>query len=104
MNDLAFRLFFLMFALAVIWLGLVVYLFHLLKQRHPAMYEVLGSPRGFEARTTQALLAFLLSRKPESLADPGIRSLANIMRLLLPVYAAGFICLVVLITRSQGAA
>jgi disulfide bond formation protein DsbB len=104
MNDLAIRLFFVMFALAAIWLGLVAYLMHSLKQHHPAMYESLGSPRGFEARTTQALFTFLLSRKPESLGDSGIRSLANFMRALLPVYLAGFICLVVLITRSQGAA
>ena len=104
MNDLAIRLFFLMFALAVVWLGLVAYLFHVLKQRHPAMYELLGSPRGFEARTTQALFAFLVSRKPESLDDSGIKSLANFMRFLLPVYLVGFICLVVMITRSQGAA
>ena len=104
MNDLALRLFFVMFALAIIWLGLVAYLMHLLKQHHPAMYESLGSPRGFESRTTQALFAFLLSRKPESLGDSGIRSLANFMRVLLPVYLAGLICLVVLITRSQGAA
>ena len=104
MNDLVLRLFFLMFVLAVIWLGLVAYLFHVLKLRHPAMYEMLGSPHGFEARTTQALVTFLFSRKPESLDDPAIRSLANTMRFLLPVFLAGFVSLVVLITRSQGAA
>ena len=103
MSDLQFRLFFVMFVLAVIWLGLGTHLMHQLKQHHPSMYESLGSPRGFEPRTTQALFTFLLSRKPESLGDSGIRSLANLMRVMLPVYLAGFIYLVVFISRSQGA-
>jgi len=66
-NELTLQLFFVLFFIGMFWLGLVAYMFHLLQQRYPAMYQSLGSLRGFEAWTTQAVFVFLLSRRPESL-------------------------------------
>ena len=90
-----------LFPAAIIWLLLVARLFHVLKNDHPAMYESLGSPRGFEARTTEALFRFLLSRKPESLSNNKILLLANVMRTMLPIYVTGFAVLFALIMQSQ---
>jgi hypothetical protein len=104
MDIYAIRLFAVMFFLAVAWLVMVSFLFHVLKTRHSVMYERLGSPRGFEPRATQALVSFLASRKPESLGSSGILSLARFMRFYFIAYLACFIVLLYMVVRQQGAA
>ena len=103
MNAFASLLFFALFGLAVAWLFLVHGLFRSLERQHPDMYREIGSPRGFEPRASSALLAFLLTRKPEALGDPAILRRANAMRVLLAVYVAGFgtlVCAIVLGGRA----
>lgn len=90
MSNYILPLFFAMFSLAIVWLVLVVLLFRSLAQRHPAMHQRIGSPRGFEPQATAALFSFLLTRKPESLGDRAILLRANVMRVLLAVYVVGF--------------
>jgi hypothetical protein len=104
MSNYAIPLFFSMFALAIVWLVLVKWLFHSLAKRHPTMYERIGSPRGFEPEATSALLSFLLTRKPESLGDTAMLVRANVMRAMLAVNIIGFALLVYLVVVVQDAA
>ena len=104
MSNYVIPLFFTMFALAIVWLVLVQLLFSALAKRHPAMYERIGSPRGFETKATSALFSFLLTRKPESLGDQAMLVRANIMRALLAMYLVGFALLVYMIMAAQDAA
>ncbi len=94
MSNYIIPLFFSMFALAVVWLVLVQLLFRSLAKHHPAMYQRIGSPRGFEPQATPALFSFLLTSKPESLGDKAMLVRANLMRSLLAVNLIGFALLV----------
>lgn len=104
MTQYTIPLFFFMFVLAIVWLVLVQLLFRSLAKNHPAMYERIGSPRGFEPKATPALLSFLFTRKPESLGDRPMLVRANVMRTLLAVYLIGFALLVYMIVSVQNAA
>ena len=104
MSIYVISLFFSMFALAIVWLVLVQLLFRSLAKNHPAMYERIGSPRGFEPKATSALFSFLLTRKPESLGNQALLVRANVMRVLLAVYVVGFALLVYVIMAAQNAA
>ena len=95
-------LFFSLFFLAILWLGLVLSLFSAMSKNHPEMYLSLGSPRGFEPKTTEALFRFLLSRRPESLGDKNMMIQVTTMRILLPIYVLGFAILVFLVVQSDG--
>lgn len=104
MSSFIIPLFFTLFCLAIVWLVLVQVLFRALAERHPDMHRRIGSPRGFGARTTSALLAFLLTGKPESLGDRRLLWQSNVMRILLAAYVTGFAVLVYCIVSAQDAA
>ena len=103
MSQYTIPLFFSMFVLAIVWLVLTQLLFRSLAKKHPAMYERIGSPRGFEPNATSALFRFLCTRKPESLGDSAMLVRANVMRVLLAVYLLGFVFLVYMIVSGQNA-
>ncbi|WP_372018041.1 hypothetical protein [Pseudoxanthomonas sp. 10H] len=104
MTNFTLPLFFALFCLAIVWLVLVQMLFRALADKHPEMHQRIGSPRGFGAQATSALLSFLLTRKPESLGDRAVLLQANVMRVLLVVYVASFAILVYGIMSAQNAA
>ncbi len=104
MSSYVLPIFLSMFGLAIVWLVLAVVLFRSLAQKHPAMHQRIGNPRGFEPQATAALFSFLLTRKPESLGDSATLLHANLMRVLLIVYVVGFGVLVYTITAGHNAA
>ena len=103
MKEFLEPLFFAIFGLVIVWLVLALTLFARLKSKHPKMHKILGSPRAFEPRATQALLSFLFTRKPESLNDFGFLVHAYAMRVLFVIYILGFFLLGYL-TMNQGKA
>lgn len=85
--------FFVLFAMAIVWLVLAWNLLGAIRVRHPNLHAELGSPRGFEPQATQALFTFLYTRRPERLGDPRLLSQAWFMRVFFPIYLVGFIVL-----------
>lgn len=90
-------LFFILFSLAIIWLGLAWSLLAAIRDRHPGLHAELGSPRGFEPQATQALFMFLYTRRPERLGDAELIGRAWLMRIFFPVYLIGFLALILLV-------
>jgi hypothetical protein len=81
------------FALAIIWLAAVVWLFRRLRTRHPVTYEAIGSPdlfRNNTPRTNWQFLKFLFGGQWQSLDDPSLALVARGMQVLLVVYFTGF--------------
>ncbi|WP_440224223.1 hypothetical protein ACQQ2N_03150 [Dokdonella sp. MW10] len=93
-----------LFGLAIVWLVSALLLFRSLEERHPAMHQRIGSPRGFEPQAGVALLGFLLTNKPESLGDRTILLHAHLMRVILVVHLVGFGVLVYSVGTGQHAA
>jgi hypothetical protein len=83
---------FTVFALTLIWLGLVVYFFHYLKTKQPGEYLTLGSPsfqsRGSSVRT----LSYIYRRGHRHLIDGHFSLLCDLMVVVftLVVCFAGF--------------
>lgn len=90
MTELAVPLFiFAIFMTPIVW-GLKMLLFKLLSSREPSVYERLGSPSLSEDRNMAMfqLSRFLYSRQPEQLSDCLVYVLANVLRVLIPIYVA----------------
>jgi hypothetical protein len=82
-----------MFALAVIWLAAIVWLFRRLRTRHPVTYEAIGSPdlfRNNTLRTNWLFLKFLFGGQWQSLNDASLAIVARGMQVLFVVYFTGF--------------
>jgi hypothetical protein len=82
-----------LFILAIVWLGLIVWLFRRLRLRHPATYEAMGSPSLFwnnSMRNNWLLLKFLFGGQWRALGDARLSAVIRGMRVLLIVSLAGF--------------
>lgn len=92
-------LFLALFSMAVVWLVLAWRLLSAIRTRHPQQHAELGSPRGFEPQATQALFAFLYTRRPERLGDPALLAQAWFMRIYFPALQLGFLLLILQVPR-----
>ncbi len=70
----------------IYWLLSVSSLYRVLRRDHSAMYARIGSPTMFSVYSPAYLVSFLLTRKPESLADPQLLRRAWKLRITLAVY------------------
>ncbi|MEG4191188.1 MULTISPECIES: hypothetical protein [unclassified Microcoleus] len=105
MQSLILPLFLICLVAAGAWvLFIVPNWLHDLEHRHEAMFKALGSPRGFEPNVTQALFAYLFSRKPESLGDSHMLRQANFMRVVFVGYMACFGALISILVLAEKSA
>jgi hypothetical protein len=81
-------------AVTIYWVYSVLSLFRTLKERHPGMYEQIGSPTLSNPNATGSLVSFLLTRKPEQLGDAGLIKQANVLRAILAIYAPLFVAFI----------
>ena len=83
-----------LFALAVIWLILIVWTFHRLRIRHVATYEAIGSPSLFwnnSMRNNWLFAKFLFRGQWQSLNDSTLAAVARLMQVLIVVYFVGLV-------------
>jgi hypothetical protein len=90
MTDLAVPMFIVtIFMTPVVW-GLKALFLSMLSSREPDVYERLGSPNLSTNRNIALaqLGLFLYSRQPEQLFDRLVYTIANVLRVLIPLYVA----------------
>jgi hypothetical protein len=83
--------------LAIIWLGLVLWLFRRLRRFHSATYESIGSPTLFwnnSPRLNLLFARFLFSSQSSQLGDPALSTVCWVMRVLLCIYMVLFLAFV----------
>jgi hypothetical protein len=96
-SALMTMLFFPLFAMAVIWLVMVWFLFRALATRHPVKYEEMGKPSLFlnnNLRSNFRFLKFLFTREPDTLEDGSLSFQVNVMRVWFFIYMLGFVVLI----------
>jgi hypothetical protein len=89
-----------MLIMVVIWFALITRLFNQLREKHPAIYENLGSPSLFynnSMKTNHLFLRFLCKNEFEVLDDPPLVKLCRFARIYLASYLALFFIMVGLI-------
>jgi hypothetical protein len=95
-ERIAIAWFGILFAMAVIWLGLIFWMFRRLRVRHVATYEAIGSPSLFwnnSMRNNWLFIKFLFQGQWRSLDDAQLAGVARFMQVMFVVYIAGFIAL-----------
>ena len=87
------------FAAVVVWLGLVLWVFHRLRIRHLATFEAIGSPSliwNNSMRTNWLFLKFLFGPTWKQLGDQRLALVLNVMRVYIVAYLVGFAALFVM--------
>ena len=82
-----------LFVMVIVWLGLVLWLFHRLRHRHAATYEAIGSPSLFwnnSMRNNWLFLKFLFQGQWQSLGDSQLAIVARFMQIFLVLYLVAF--------------
>jgi len=85
-------------AMAGVWLVLVAWLLHRLRNRHALTYEAIGSPSliwNNSLRSNWLFLRFLYSPRRLELGDEPASRVVGVLRVLFPLYFLLFIALVV---------
>jgi hypothetical protein len=86
--------FVLLMALAIIWLALILWIFHRLRHRHIATYESIGSPSLFcnnSMRNNWLFFKFLFGGQWRDLGDRALSVFARCMQAIFVVYVCGFL-------------
>jgi hypothetical protein len=80
--------------LAVVWLALILWIFHRLQHKHVVTYESIGSPSLFwnnSMRNNWLFFRFLFSRRWQDLGDRQLSIVARSMQVIFIVYVIGFL-------------
>src|SRR5688572_6328194 len=92
-NTFQIALFCVLFAAAILWLVLVVWVFRRLRVGHPAVFEAVGKPDlifNNTPRTNWLFLKFLYGREWQGLGDSTLSAVLWLMRFYLVAYTIGF--------------
>jgi len=92
--PMAVAFFVMLFATAAVWLLLIARLFSLLRDRHPAAYEAMGSPSLFwnnSVRNQWLFLKFVMTSRGRNFDDREIVRLVGFIRIILVVYPMLFV-------------
>ena len=103
MPAILWTLFPALFAMAVVWLATIVWVFHRLRLDHPSTFEQLGSPSLFwnnSPRTGWLFLKFLFSGRCRELGDPALATVILFMRILFICYGLLFLTMIAAMTFS----
>ncbi len=88
-----------LFAAAVVWLGLVLWVFHRLRNRHLATFEAIGSPSliwNNSMRTNWLFFKFLFGPTWQQLDDRRLAVVLHVMRVYIVMYLVAFAAMFVM--------
>ena len=99
MDTTFLKCFVALFGMAFVWFGLIIWVFHRLRTRHPAVYDSIGAPTLFwnnSIRNNCLFLAFLFGSRPRELQDAALTRTCVVMRIWLVSYVLLFVATIYL--------
>jgi hypothetical protein len=93
-----------LFLMALIWFGLILWVFGRLRSRHPLVFESLGSPSLFwhsSPRNNLRFFRFLFSAEPSGLQDEKLARVCILMRYFFFVYTLLFLVLIIAFVKFK---